>query len=243
MCTVSFIPAGNRVFITHNRDEKNSRAKAIFPKEYTIDGYTLLFPRDSEAGGTWIACTRNGQAAVLLNGAFIKHLHQPPYRKSRGLAFLDIVATADIAEGYHKADLGGIEPFTIILWTGNRLFECRWDGNKKHIYIRDAHLPHTWSSATLYDAAVVSKRKSWFENWQMACPNPAMEEIIQFHLHAGDGDSQNDLRMNRGDQLLTVSITAMEITDEKSTMQYIDLQENTRSIHHFNFTKAAALQQ
>ena len=242
MCTVSFIPAGNRVFITHNRDEKSSRAKAIPPKEYTINGYTLLFPRDSNAGGTWIACTQNGQAGVLLNGAFTKHLHQPPYRKSRGLSFLDIVATADPIEGYHKADLGGIEPFTIILWTGNRLFECRWDGQQKHIHPQDAGLSHSWSSATLYDTGTINKRKSWFENWQQVCPNPSMEDIIQFHLHAGDGDTQNDLRMNRDGKLLTVSVTAMEIAEEKSTMQYIDLQDNTRSIHHSNFTKAAALQ-
>jgi Transport and Golgi organisation 2 len=242
MCTVSFIPAGNRVFITHNRDEKSSRGKAIPPKQYTIDGFTLLFPRDSNAGGTWIACSDTGQAAVLLNGAFAKHLHLPPYRKSRGLAFLDIVASANLLEGYHKAVLANIEPFTIILWTASRLIECRWDGQQKHIHIPDAGLPHTWSSATLYDDISINKRKKWFENWQQDCPNPSMEEIIQFHLHAGEGDIQNDLRMNRNGQLLTVSVTAMEIAADKSSMHYIDLQDNTRSTQHLNFTKAAALQ-
>lgn len=242
MCTVSFIPVGNRVFITHNRDEKSSRSKAIPPKQYTINGYTLLFPRDSTAGGTWIACSNTGHAAVLLNGAFTKHLHQPPYRKSRGLAFLDIVANSSLIEGYHKADLEGIEPFTVILWTGSCLFECRWDGAQKHIHRPETNLPHNWSSATLYDTDAISKRKTWFESWQKLCPNPAMEEIIQFHLQAGDGDAQNDLRMNRDGQMLTVSVTAIEIAADKSTMQYIDLQDNTRSIHHFNFTKAAALQ-
>jgi hypothetical protein len=242
MCTVSFIPAGNRVYITHNRDEKSSRSKAVPPKEYTINGYTLLFPRDGNAGGTWIACSNTGQAAVLLNGAFTQHLHQPPYRKSRGLAFLDIVATADMIEGYHNTDLSGIEPFTVILWTGSRLFQCRWDGLQKHINEPDAAVCHSWSSATLYDACAISKRESWFEKWLQVCPHPSMEEIIHFHLHAGDGDRQNDLRMNRDGQLLTVSVTGMEITASSSTMHYIDLQDNTRSTQHFNFTKAVTLQ-
>lgn len=242
MCTVSFIPAGNRVFITHNRDEKSSRSKAIPPKEYSINGYRLLFPKDSHAGGTWIACTAEGQAAVLLNGAFTPHQQQPAYRKSRGLVFLDFVASPDITAGYSNIDLQGIEPFTIILWTGRQLFECRWDGQQKHVTAPDAALAHTWSSATLYDASIISKRKSWFQQWLQQHPQPGMEDAIQYHLHAGDGDPQNNLCMNRHGQLLTVSITAMEISCTGSSMHYLDLQNNTRSTQYLNFTKAAALQ-
>src|SRR5437773_862042 len=95
MCTVTFIPQGDTAFITHNRDEKSSRAKAIAPKQYIINGYALLFPRDSAAGGTWIAVNESGAAAVLLNGGFVKHPYRPPYRKSRGLVFLDIIAAGD----------------------------------------------------------------------------------------------------------------------------------------------------
>ena len=242
MCTVSFIPAGDKVFITHNRDEKSSRTKAIPPGEYNINGYTLLFPRDSAAGGSWIACTSTGAAAVLLNGGFTQHLQQPLYRKSRGLIFLEIVASGDLMAAYHTTNLNGIEPFTMILWEKSILFECRWDGQRKHIAAPDAGLPHTWSSVTLYDAGITATRKTWFDNWLQLFPAPSMEDILQFHLSAGDGDTKNDLRMNRDGKMLTVSVTAMEINDNNAIMQYIDLQDNTRSIHHFNFTKAAALQ-
>jgi len=240
MCTVTFIPQGDRAFITHNRDEKSSRAKAIAPKEYIINGYTLLFPRDGGAGGSWMAVNDCGTAAVLLNGGFIKHLHQPPYRKSRGLVFLEIIAAGDALTSYHKIDLTGIEPFTVILWNNTVLHECRWDGQRKHINQPDATIPHTWSSATLYDETIVAKRKSWFNQWLRQHPTPLMEDIIQFHLCAGDGDVHNDLRMNRHGELLTVSITAIEINDRTSLMQYADLQQNTRTLHAFNFTKAAA---
>ncbi len=242
MCTVTFIPLNNKIFITHNRDEKSSRAKAIPPKKYTVNGYTLLFPRDSAAGGTWIACNTNGGAAVLLNGAFEKHQQQPPYRKSRGLAFLDIVAAGDLYFSYRKTDLTGIEPFTVILWSSSKLYECRWDGTKKTITEPDTSQPHTLSSVTLYNEATIAKRKTWFNNWQQRHPAPSMEEIIRFHLSGGDGDAYNDLRMNRDGKMLTVSITAIELDDHRAIMKYTDLQDNTTTTEELLFTKAAAIQ-
>jgi uncharacterized protein with NRDE domain len=241
MCTVSFIPQHNKIFIAHNRDEKSSRTKAVAPAPYTVNGHTLLFPRDSTAGGSWIACNKNGGAAILLNGAFEKHAHLPPYKKSRGLAFLDIVAASDLYLSYGKVDLTGIEPFTIIIWSNNNLYECRWDGAQKHISKQDAALSHIWSSVTLYDEAVISKRNSWFHNWLKKQPAPSIDDIIQFHLSAGDGDANNDLRMNRDGKLLTVSVTAIEINEDKSIIKYLDLQDNTDVTQELIFTKAAAI--
>ena len=74
MCTVSFIPVQGKVFITHNRDEKIARPKALYPNEYNINGHKLLFPRDTAAGGSWFAMNQNGSAAVLLNGGYTKHV-------------------------------------------------------------------------------------------------------------------------------------------------------------------------
>ncbi|MBK9018424.1 MAG: NRDE family protein [Saprospiraceae bacterium] len=39
---------------------------------------SLIFPRDTAAGGTWIAASDTNRVACLLNGAFVKHKHQPP---------------------------------------------------------------------------------------------------------------------------------------------------------------------
>ena len=69
-----------------------------------------------------------------------------------------------------------------------------------------------------------------------------MNEIIQFHLSAGDGDTNNDLCMNRDGKMLTVSITAMEISKDKSIMKYLDLQDNTDTTQDIIFTKVAAIQ-
>jgi uncharacterized protein with NRDE domain len=240
MCTVTFIPAGENFFITHNRDEKKLRSKAILPKQYTINGHKLLFPRDADAGGTWIAINENGAAAVLLNGAFIKHPHTPPYKKSRGLVFLDIIAADDLCFSYSAVDLSNIEPFTVILWNSGDLFECRWDGRQKHIKALDEKDRYTWSSVTLYDAPVVAKRQNWFEKWQMKHIEPSMDEIMQFHLSGGDGDTHNDICMNRNGLMLTVSITSLEITPDKCRMKYLDIPDNNSYFQEMIFTKAGA---
>src|SRR4051812_680580 len=91
MCTVTYIPVGEKRFITSNRDEKIFRKKASPPQPYLHGKISLIYPKDGEAGGSWIALNENGNVAVLLNGGFEKHTPEPSYKRSRGLVFLDII--------------------------------------------------------------------------------------------------------------------------------------------------------
>lgn len=236
MCTVTFIPAGDKVFITHSRDEQKRRPRALAPAVYRINGHELLFPRDAQAGGTWMAVNAYGAAAVLLNGAFEKHVSRPPYRKSRGLALLDIIASDDAPAGWQRAELEGIEPFTLILWSHEKLYEGRWDGRQKHTRMPDCRQAHTWSSVTLYDETVRSRRQQWFDRWRALCPRPAPEEILHYHLSGGEGDVRNDLRMNRDDTMLTVGITALTLSAGGSRMTWLDLQDDRVYTNDFMFS-------
>lgn len=225
MCTVTFIPVRDKLYITSNRDEKHWRSNALPPAIHAGQLGNLLFPQDGDAGGTWIAAHENGNAIVFLNGGFVRHTPQPPYRKSRGLVLLDLLNTADPVRHFKETQLGGIEPFTAVVWTG-QLFECRWDGEKKHMTQLPASEPHIWSSATLYDEEVVAKRKSWFNKWLQKHPTPTPNDILHFHQFTGDGDAHNDLRMNRNGQVFTVSVTLLALTDELTRMHYLDLKNN-----------------
>src|SRR5215470_17195971 len=91
MCTVTFIRSADKIYITSNRDEKHWRSSAFPPTVYPCTSGKLLFPKDGDAGGTWIAAHENGNAIVFLNGGFVRHTPQPPYRKSRGLILLDLI--------------------------------------------------------------------------------------------------------------------------------------------------------
>ena len=182
-----------------------------------------------------------GNAAVLLNGAFAKHEQEPPYRKSRGLIFLDIIASAEPMDWLAEINLYKIEPFTVVMLQETQLYECRWDGTKKNYRQLDEKLPHIWSSATLYPEEVISKRKQWFNQWLADHPQPSQKDIFSFHQFAGDGDRYNDVLMNRDGHMLTVSITSIEISSDKGVMHYMDLQDGISTSKELSFQTSSVI--
>jgi hypothetical protein len=227
MCTVTFIPLGrDKIYLTSNRDEKHWRSNALPPAIYPVTSGRVLFPKDGDAGGTWIAAHENGQAIVFLNGGFVRHTPQPPYRRSRGLILLDLIDAEDPFKKFLSVSLHQIEPFTAVIFSDGQLFECRWDAQQKHSVRLNADEPHIWSSVTLYDSAVIEKRRAWFNEWLHKNKQPSQHDILNFHQFTGDGDAHNDLRMNRNGQVFTVSVTSMAITDDVIDMHYLDLKNN-----------------
>jgi len=229
MCTVTFIPAKEKIYLTSNRDEKNWRMDAVTPTVYEFASGKILFPKDADAGGTWIAVHENGNAIVFLNGALVAHSPKPPYRKSRGLILLDLIEGATPYNSFLAIKLTNIEPFTAVIWDGGHLFECRWDGKQKFTKLLDEAVPHIWSSVTLYDEEVISKRNAWFGEWIQSNAKPSQDDILHFHQFTGDGDSHNDLRMNRNGKVFTVSVTSLAISTQNANMQYLDLKNNQQT--------------
>ncbi|MBY0536389.1 MAG: NRDE family protein [Chitinophagaceae bacterium] len=233
MCTVSFIPSNNSIFLTSNRDEKQWRKDALAPDIYEYESGKILFPKDADAGGTWIAAHENGNAIVFLNGGFEAHISTPPYRKSRGIILLDIIEGATPANTFQAIKLSQIEPFTAVIWDDCHLFECRWDGKEKYMKLLDENKPHIWSSVTLYNESTIKKREGWFLKWIEKNPNPSQDEILHFHQFTGDGDQHNDLKMNRNGEVFTVSVSSIEWRSDQANMRYIDLKNNRESKTNF----------
>jgi uncharacterized protein with NRDE domain len=224
MCTVTFISSGDKIYITSNRDEKAWRTQALPPRFYFHNDVQLIYPKDQDAGGSWIAMNENGNAAVLLNGAFSKHISSPPYRKSRGLIFLDIAKSRMPLNYYLKIDLDNIEPFTLIIFQEDVLYECRWDASNKYYKELDRKKNYIWSSATLYDDEVIKKRERWFSKWLNNNRRPGQKDILKFHQFAGEGNKHTDLLMNRDGVVHTVSVTGIELSHQYGVMRYLDLK-------------------
>jgi hypothetical protein len=237
MCTVTFLPYKEKVFITSNRDEKHWRSPAIPPDSYDFSTGRIFFPKDGDAGGTWFAVHENGHVVVLLNGAFRFHLSQPPYRKSRGVIVLELVQTASPFDSFRSVNLENIEPFTLVLWERDQLFECRWDGEKKHTIMLDRSIPHIWSSATLYDEKIAAERKAWFTAWLQGQSSFSQNDLFHFHRFAGRGDPANGLMMNRDGKVFTVSITGVEISPALARLQYFDAMQNDFYLREINLQK------
>ena len=224
MCTVTYIPTKDNIYLTSNRDEKSWRTDALTPAVYHFESGKMIFPKDGDAGGTWIAAHENGNIVIFLNGGLKAHKPTPPYRKSRGLVLLSILDHHAPYNCFLDINLNGIEPFTAIIRDNGALFECRWDGSEKHHQKTDPQIPHIWSSVTLYDDEIREKRKKWFEDWIATNNAPSGNDILHFHQFTGDGDAHNDLMMNRDGKVFTVSITSIEISDSGINMNYVDLK-------------------
>lgn len=223
MCTVTYIPSSFGYLLASNRDEKQSRKKALKPAGYLLGDHKVFYPKDAEAGGTWIVLKENGDSLCLLNGAFQTFENSARFTVSRGQIVLQIAATAAMPGTFDDLDLQQVAPFTLIMIFNKRLFECRWDSEKKHFKELNKLQPHIWSSATLYDDLLQKKRQSWFEDWLTEHPAPDLDTLLDFHLNTGEGDSNHDLVMNRNNFLLTVSVTGIEVSDAGCQMRYMDL--------------------
>src|SRR6185295_12334723 len=79
MCTVSLLalPRGGYL-LAANRDEHVTRGVARPPERAQAGGNSFVAPRDSDAGGTWIAVDRDGRTLCLLNGDRAGSTFEPP---------------------------------------------------------------------------------------------------------------------------------------------------------------------
>lgn len=231
MCVVTYLPQTDGDFIlTSNRDESIRRPAAIPPRRYLIGEQLITFPKDAQAGGTWIATTER-RTLCLLNGAFQKHAYRPPYRRSRGLVVLDAFSYDSPHTFASEYDFIDIEPFTLVMADKTNdlptLHELRWDGTKAHFKCLPTDSPRIWSSVTLYSESVVQEREGWFQAWLTAPHFDLATEIIAFHTSAGKGDPANDLRVDRG-SLKTVSITQVRAQSDGVNFLYQDLLHEDR---------------
>lgn len=224
MCTLTYVPLGEDSFVfTDNRDESPERTTENLSQ--SADGH-LLFPREPQAGGTWICVDkRDGRFGCLLNGAFERHKHQPPYRRSRGLVVLDFFEYADAQAFFEQYYLEGIEPFTFVVMDGKgQLYDFRWDGQQRHLKTLNPHQPYIWSSATLYTKEIAGLRQEWFDVWLQQHPQPRREDILDFHHKAGNGDEENSLVMRRyGGKLCTISMSSVLYKKNEIDFHYKDL--------------------
>ena len=223
MCTVSFVCSNDKIIITSNRDEKIIRPSAIPPKNYTLNGKNIIYPKDSKAGGTWFVVDENGTVLVLLNGADEKHEVQLPYRKSRGQIVLEMISSASPKEFWNEIDLENIEPFTLVLFQDKQLFQLRWNGIEKSTVDLETDKNYVWSSSTLYSKAIREQRSSWFYNFLDANPEITEAKMLHFHRYTETDNNEHGLVINRNDELKTLSITQAVIEKNKVMIHHLDL--------------------
>ena len=223
MCTVSFVWTNDKIIITSNRDEKVIRPSAIPPKNYTLNGKNMIYPKDPKAGGTWYVVDENGTVLVLLNGADEKDQLELPYRKSRGLIVLEMISSASPKMFWDEIDLERIEPFTLVLFQEKELFQLRWNGAKKSTVDLEIDKNYVWSSSTLYSKEIRAQRSSWFYAFLDSDAEITETKMLHFHRYAEADNNEHGLVINRNDELKTLSITQSVIEKNKVMIHHLDL--------------------
>ena len=227
MCTVTFIPDADKVYITSNRDESPGRQSTGLTSFHSREVPTIHYPLDERSGGSWIALSDTGRAVCLLNGGYEPFVPNPPYRMSRGQLVLAAVKAADTSSFLLKTELTGIAPFTLLIYENSILLQLVWDGEQKHIATLPFDEPRIWSSVTLYPPKIREWRKSLFEKWLSETESIDRESIIAFHQLAND-NPENDFVMNRNDVVKTLSITSIRLKKKSGSILYMDLEHSTR---------------
>ena len=225
MCTVSYIAGRNRKYFTSNRDENKNRESAATPQTEIRNGKKITFPKVPVGGGTWFAVSENGTVGILLNGAFQKHTPFYPYRKSRGLILLDLMDAEDGVVFFYNAFLENIEPFTMIYFYSNKLYELRWDGHQKHFLRLDVALNYIWSSVTLYNNDAIDKRGKLFQDFIANDLSVNSRSILDFHCNNYD-DYENGFIIKRNNGIQTQCITQAIIRESNIRLLHHDLIRN-----------------
>ena len=233
MCTVSFVSSNGKTIITSNRDEKVLRPSAIEPKNYQINTKNVFFPKDPKAGGTWFAVDENSNVLVLLNGAEEKHILKEKYNRSRGLIVLELIGETSPLEMWQTIDLENVEPFTLVLFENQKLYQLRWNEIEKTTVALDVTKNHIWSSSTLYSAAIREKRANWFNTFLDTKPEVNEAELFNFHRYTEEENTEHGLVINRNDALKTLSITQAVVEKNKVQMAHFDLIKNDSFNHSF----------
>lgn len=237
MCTVTYIPYNDKIYITSNRDESTARPPATMPVIHEVSSGKILFPKDGKHNGTWVGIHNNGNAMVLMNGAFGPHIRKAEYRMSRGLIFLDIFNSPNPVKKFNETNLEDIEPFTLIAWMKHNgtLWEMRWDEYERFVTSLDANVPHLWASATLYDPKTIEERRELFSSWLSKQEEITGDNIRSFHNYENENTDLPKLNTDKYSIVTTQSITGIEILQDRSVMYHHDLLTDEQTINGWMF--------
>jgi len=220
MCTVTFLPLDGAAAITANRDETPLRAASGLSPHLNTDRRVYHIAKEPLHGGTNMAIGEDGTVYVLLNGAFEAHPFGKNYAVSRGIMVLECLNYGSLAAFVQSFDFSDTEPFTLLRF-GDRIEEIRWDGSELHEASFPLDQPKIWASAQLYSPEAIQNRQEWFAD--LLKNNPGPEEVFQFHQTGGNGDPGNDMVMNRGGLVQTVSVTGVVADTREVAIHHLDL--------------------
>ncbi len=227
MCTVIYIPQINKKIFASLRDENPNRHTVSTPTTFIAETTTYISPTDPMGGGSWVGINNKGNVIILLNGGFVKHEQHSKYKKSRGLIVKELLENETPIFEWMMMELNDIEPFSLVVYTEDMLFQLVWDGKEKHKLRLNELSCHIFSSSTLYTPIAKNFREELFK--KMIENSDAITEESLLNFFKSNDDPENGFLINRNEKVKTLSLSYIEVNNQYLCLSYHDFINDTIS--------------
>lgn len=211
MCTVTWLREGDSYSVFFNRDELNTRARALPPACKTQNGVSYLAPFDPEGGGTWLGVNQFGLTCGVLNNYSITNVRSRSFR-SRGLLVPALLGCASQAAALTKLrtlSLDDFRPFFLILFAPRySQVLCTWNGEALHI---DENVRLPISSSSFDTQRVVENRRNEFAAFSARQQFSDKNFLALYHASHSTRGGAYSVCMHR-DDASTVSCSQINVT-------------------------------
>ncbi|KAB0302623.1 hypothetical protein F2Z80_00920 [Vibrio fortis] len=220
MCSVSWLLEENGYQVFFNRDEQKTRALAMPPKQYQVNGVDIIIPLDPTGGGSWISINEFGLSLCLLNN--YQGIVPDGPLISRGLLLKNMSSSRNIAqltEAFHRLELSSFAPFTLLAFAPNLtqhngvVVAYKWDGVQQSIVETDSPL----FSSGVDLARVQAYRQAKYD--QLISTGKNQQNLLMFHSHHHSEQPHLGTCMHRSDAH-TVSFTHLRNRHGQALMFY-----------------------
>ncbi|WP_189398507.1 NRDE family protein [Arenicella chitinivorans] len=204
-----------------NRDERNSRHRALLPAVTLLAGVQVVAPTDTDAGGTWIAANQFGVTVCLLNHYQFEQIESYKDWTSRGQIvrhFSSAAQVGDVATHFSTLPLSDYRAFRLfVIEPSGANCLCVWDGHAPRI---EHNVSSPKSSSSVDASHVKGLRRALFRNLGLA-ELDSTRAYLAYHASHLPSRSKESVCMHREDAS-TVSLTHVAVTAEQVQVRYAD---------------------
>lgn len=221
MCTVSwqFNDTGYQLFF--NRDELNTRQRALLPEIKQHQEVHFIAPTDTDAGGTWISINEYGVALCLLNNYAAQAQMADRKWISRGQLVHELSHVSNIDVLINAIIINTLEryrPFDLIALSLNgHSCQLSWDGSNLKV-TQDPGMPLT--SSSFQTEAVIQSRLQQFRQ-AIDKNGPQAQQFRQYHASHLPERGAFSVCMHR-DNGQTVSFSHINVDTSQASFNYYD---------------------